>query len=145
MEGKCSEKTPSPRGFRSPNQLKNVPPPPKQRFPLTEKTNTVNTNTVNTGEILSKESDYDEGEDGSLPSENEETVSFLNEDVLQQRTDTLEAELKNTQENLKQLLADSEAKKFCVENLAKDDKLFKFYTGFSYMQFQACFEFMVNR
>ena len=79
---------------------------PKQRLPLTEKTNTVNTNTVNTGEILSKESDYDEGEDGSLPSENEETVSFLNEDVLQQRKDTLEAELQNTQEYLKQLLAD---------------------------------------
>ena len=114
---------------------------PKQRLPLTEKTNTVNTNTVNTGEILSKQSDYDEGEDGSLPSENEETVSSLNEDVLLQRIDTLEAELKNTQENLKQLLADGEAKKFCLENLAKDDKLFKFYTGFSYMQFQACFEF----
>ena len=65
--------------------------------------------------------------------------------MLQQRKDTLEAELQNTQENLKQLLADGEAKKLCVENLAKDDKLFKFYTGFSYMQFQACFEFLVNR
>ena len=35
--------------------------PSKQRLLLTEKTNTVNANTVNTGEILSKESDYDEG------------------------------------------------------------------------------------
>ena len=61
--------------------------------------------------------------------------------MLQQRKDTLEAELQNTQENLKQLLADGEAKKLCVENLAKDDKLFKFYTGCSYKQFQAGIEF----
>ena len=81
---------------------------------------------------MSKESDYDIGDDGSLPSENRETVSFLNENVLQQQIDALEAELKNIQGNLKQLLADGEAKRFCVENLANKILL---------NQFQACFEF----
>lgn len=110
--------------------------PPKQRLPLREKTNTC--------EILSKESDHDKGGDSSLPSEIRETVSVgsvLDVDVLQQRINALEAELNNSQVNLRQLLVDREGKKFCVENLAKDDKLFKFYTGFSYSQFQACFEF----
>ena len=55
---------------------------------------------------------------------------------LQAKVRELELELHTLRNKI-----EKEEKLFCVKNLSKDEKLFKFYTGFSYDQFLACFQF----
>ncbi len=78
------------------------------------------------------------------PSSSKETQTNRTENIellLQGKVRELETELETLESKFRSLKIEKEAKQFCVKNLSKDDKLFKFYTGFSYDQFRACFQF----
>lgn len=146
MEEKYCEKTPFPQSFRLQNLLKKRGPP-KQRLgegTSSEIADKRKEKARHTCEILAETSDC---ETRSLTSENKEKDSFSNEGaLLQERIEVLEAELRNTQEEVRQLLVDSEAKRFCVENIAKDDKLFTFFIqDFHTVNFRYVLNILVNR
>ena len=72
----------------------------------------------------------------------EVTDERIETNLLKERIKELEEALMTEEQLKKQAEERYHASRFTVENLSKDEKLFKFYTGFSKEQFDVLFEFM---
>ena len=72
---------------------------------------------------------------------NKENVEQV--DAETQTNDDSQAIIKELKEWIMRLEEDTVASKFCIENVAKNDQLITFYTGFSsYESLKACYDYL---
>lgn len=112
--------------------------PPTEQKPIAEKC--ASEKTVDAAIVVESLSNECENDTSSLTCEHEPEKSEV--DLLRERIKELESSLES--EILRRKFAEStlEAKIFSVKNLSQDEKVFKFYTGFSKEQFDCLLEFL---
>ena len=112
--------------------------PPTERKPIAEKR--ASEKTVDAVIIVESVSNECEDDTSSLTCEHEPEKSEV--ELLRERIKELESSLEREILRIKFAESTLEAKICSVKNLSQDEKVFKFYTGFSKEQFDCRLEFL---
>ena len=100
--------------------------------------------TPSNDENLENESPPEETTSVTSACNNDSDLLLLREKIaqLEIKNDFLMGELNRAQAHCKKIEAELNEKVFCVKNLQANEKVFKFYTGFTIPQFEMCCEFI---